>query len=304
MNRRTLSQKLLPRFSTYCVGSLPYVDPKEALNFVFEHDWIVPFWPELPLRRDSELMLSRAERVLTSGWNGYAEAEAACLFALRDRLESASTGLDIIKCQVLGPLSFLLYSQQLQGTFKQRIQEAAKITLQQIRWQHRFLESFCDDFIFVVDEPGLIEWSALDVYERRMLQEAYSYLFVSVSELEAFMGMHSCSAFDHEFLSFPIELLSFDALQFDFTKLFPHTARNAWSQAAERGLVVAPGLFAARNESPELLAVDEGRKLTEQFRQQYAEASGASGIAMLASATCGHAFASRSWVELLYQNEL
>lgn len=47
----------LPQGQVTGIGSLPHVDPDEAVRFVAQHSPTIPFWAQLPQRSDDEMML-------------------------------------------------------------------------------------------------------------------------------------------------------------------------------------------------------------------------------------------------------
>ena len=164
MNEVPLAALLAP-YAHFCVGSLPYSEPLPAVEFVLSHPLILPFWPELP-SRPAERMLTRAERTLRRGWSGYTRGEAAGLYALVEAIKVGGVSAPLIKCQLLGPLSFALYSRELRGAFEDRLRTALEHCVRQVEWQHGFLHSPGRALLFVADEPGFSRWQELEERQR------------------------------------------------------------------------------------------------------------------------------------------
>src|SRR5262245_37301535 len=98
-------RNLLKDYSLYCVGSLPYRDAERAVDFVLSRPEILPFWPELPQRSPNEEMLPRSETALKPDWHGFSRENASGLFALKDRLKFRKIKLNLLKLQLMGPVS-------------------------------------------------------------------------------------------------------------------------------------------------------------------------------------------------------
>jgi len=293
----SLSSRLFPAYSHFCVGSLPFDDPEEAVSFVLSRPYILPFWPELPKRSDAELMLNRARGALSSSWKGYSPAEAAGLYALRDRLKKEKRSLPLLKCQVLGPLTFVMFVHDFDEGRDEALTLAGELCLRQIEWQQQFLAETGSALLFVLDEPALGWWNVASPDAREKLREVYSTLCVGLSERRLYLGLHACSAFHPGFLNLPLDLLSFDAGPDFARKLFQQDLAANLSAAAARGLVLAPGVFPAFIESDLETFHQEGLSRFESLKALFSPDGDA--VALL-SASCGHAGASLEWLDTLY----
>jgi hypothetical protein len=291
-----LADKIGSRFSHFCVGSLPFTDAAAAVRFIFERPWILPFWPELPQRSFSEFMLTRTERTASAEWAGYTPEEASGLFAIQDFLQSGAAAPELLKCQLMGPLSFMSYSQRMVGSFRENLDLAAALCLKQLVWQMEFVAGFGSRALFVLDEPALIGWRQLSEEERDMLSGAYSYLYASVSDMDCHFGLHSCAAFEPDFLNFPVELLSFDLTACSVQEVLGG-ASAAWTDAIRRGVVIVPGVFDSVPQEDCAAAFERGQELYHRAAEYL---SGCGGYKILRSAACGHANADPVWLEHLY----
>ncbi|NLF24465.1 MAG: hypothetical protein GX589_02245 [Deltaproteobacteria bacterium] len=296
--KASLRQIVSGRYACFCVGSLPFSDAQQAVEFVLARPKIMPFWPELPQRSSSEFMLARTERVAAAEWSGYAADESSGLYALAERLGQGQP-LALIKAQLMGPLSFMSYSQGMHGSFADNLEMATAICLKQVLWQRTFLKPYGKALLFVLDEPALKDWDRLDDSEKTLLREAYSYLYVTISDLGGLLGLHSCSGFELEFLEFPIELLSFDLTAHPLEKFFCASAKEVWRDALQRGLVLAPGTFESVGTPPWPESFSKGRAMYDQA-VAYLSDLGVGDVNALMSASCGHANAHLSWLEQLY----
>ena len=286
------------RFSHFCCGSLPFKDPNMALDFIFKRPWILPFWPELPSISPAELMVNRAARVLRESWSGYAPSEALGLYSLRHYLDLRGVKLPILKCQVGGPLTLVEYSRELSENWDDALQVATDICLEQIHWQITFFEGLTERLLFVIDEPALGKWNDLGERCQSRIVDAFSSIYVQVSERNCFLGLHSCCPFDHNILSLPVELYSFDALAKPGL-LSAESAQQDWQGAIRRGMVLAPGVFPACPDSDAFeVLLQTGLKQYALLKQALPE--NPDRTQLLLAANCGHAGSSESWIEYLY----
>jgi len=296
---------LISNYTHFAVGSLPFQDPDQAVDFIIERPWILPFWPELPRRAESERSLSRSVRALDTSWFGYEASEASGLFALRKKLERSDFRPALLKCHVLGPLTFLKHFQNPSSNFSQAVRPALEGCLKQIEWQMSFLSDFKLPLLFVLDEPELSRFNELSFVEKERLREAYTYLYVSVSERGGYLGVHNCGTFEIEALCLPFDLISFDAIG-DAQLLEEAITTAEWSRAIERGLVVVPGVFPALRDKDFLETKLRGEALYAKWRKFVEEKSGPTNVlqarntGLLCSANCGHANSSLEWVEELF----
>jgi len=302
MIHQPLRDILASRYLTYCVGSLPFTDSVEAVQFVLDRNWIVPFWPELPKKSEGESMLARSEKALASDWDGYTPEEASGLYEIRKALADRNKSLPILKCQLMGPLTHALFSDHLSGNLLDRLQVTIGACIKQIEWQREFLAELDTQLLFVLDEPGLIEWKNIDEQIKQKIRDVYSYIFVQVGEGRSYLGLHFCSAFDVEFLKFPFELLSFDVLEQGFGKIFPKANRYNWSDIVTRRVVIVPGVAQSALKEGFKEEISLANLLNKKIVNYLKKISNTKASNVLWSASCGHADGSAGWLDALYHN--
>lgn len=284
----------------FCAGSLPHLDARAAVRFILDRAHILPFWPELPQRGLGEAILPKAMRAFEKDWEGYREDEASGLYALREELAGQRRKLPIIKCQLPGPLTALIYGRRQVEVRAFELEEAAQACLKVIVWQAGFLSEVADRLLFVIDEPGIFHSPPLSVAQRRLVAETFSYLFVAVHERGHFLGLHCCDSFEAGLLELPFDLLSFDALSRGLGVFFTESAALAWKSALRNGLLAVPGTFPAVVMRDHEAARRRGIEIHQDFCLRLRELA-CSEAELLMSADCGHAGASLEWVERLYQ---
>ena len=300
----TMNSQLLSRIvdqnqhHAFLLGSVPFKSSERAVDFMFEHPWLIPSWPELIRDTEKDSMIARAEKALEPSWSGYVESEAEGFYAFHERLQEVSPIPPLVKCQLPGPLTLALYSKSMEGELTERLDLTMHAVLRQIEWQHRLLSRNGVGLLFVLDEPGFIDWPHLSSESKSILNEIYSYLFVRVSELRSHFGVHSCQGFSFDFLDFPLEFLSFDCLSHSFEEIFSEDTLPKWQAAANRGLVLGFGVFPSCCDSELEEACNAGREYLAKLEKYFTE--GNCSLSWLWSATCGHAFASEDWLNVLY----
>lgn len=299
--------ELLAPYEFLCIGSLPFPDEARALNFVLRNEHVVPFWPELPRSASSELMLARSDRAARSSWNGYSKEEAAGLYALREALEAGVFRPSLLKCQVMGPCSYLLFGDPQLENLKTSLGSAIESCVRQIEWQCDFLQavpaSERTPLFFLLDEPGLVNWPNFSDEDRQALEEFYSYLYVTVAERGAYLGIHTCSGFSFDFFRFPFDLLSFDVLHHGLEQLFGPENAEQWRGALRPGFILAPGVYQSapdENFADEVALGKERAHLISDYLSDLGLPEFRSQEQLIFSSTCGHAFSRLEWLEALY----
>jgi hypothetical protein len=224
------------------VGSLPFIDADEAVEFVAEFSPDLPFWPQLPLRAVGEGVIAQGmgpliEYLEPAGrpycWavrNGAVAAFAAALegsdaglspetaagfFALERAIKSGRfPGARAAKGQLEGPAT-LAHCLFLDGVPVARVpgwlDRLARFLERQAAWQVRRLTELGLPVVFLLDEPAV---SLFDARSRVAATAAGAVRRVlSAARREgAVVGIHCCaplpSAAFHEL---GLDLLSFDA---------------------------------------------------------------------------------------------
>lgn len=178
------------------IGSLPYKDVKAAVNYSLKHD--IPFLPELPLLGDAIM-----EYIKKPG-------QLSCLE------EFKKYSFDTVKIQCVGPVTLIMEGYEADDAVQRISEHIAKI----------LADLKAEKVILFLDEPALGQ-SGLD------FEELWLPIFNSFN---AIPGVHCCGNMDWDklFQSSLIEIISFDASQFDITK-YPHYRngkRIAWGVKA------------------------------------------------------------------------
>ncbi|MGA7498070.1 MAG: hypothetical protein WBX00_15190 [Isosphaeraceae bacterium] len=168
------------------VGSLPFIDPDEAVAFVAEHCPQLPFWPQLPRRTAGEGVIGQgmgtlieylepsarpycwavrrgAESAFTAALNccdaGLSPETAAGFFALERAIRSGRfSSARAVKAQLEGPAT-LAHCLFLNGESVSRIpgwlDRLARFLERQVAWQVRKLGTLDLPVVLVLDEPAL-----------------------------------------------------------------------------------------------------------------------------------------------------
>lgn len=295
-NYQSLPQILSP-YKYLGIGSLPYQEVDQALNFVFSRSAVVPFWPELPRKDVAERMMARAERAAHPRWSGYSENEASGLHALLKKLKSGQCSPPIIKCQVPGPLTMATVSEKLAGSFEGKLVEAREVCFRQIKWQHDVLKEFNIPLLVVVDEPCLGKEFEITGERWKQVHAALSYLYTRVSELGAFLGLHCCGESEARYTELPLDLCSFDlTAKYNIAALtrdLPY-----WKEMLGRGAVIALGVYRSTvSPGEEELELQRGEKISQEAKALFSASSGQ----LLFSTSCGLAHATQPWCEMCYR---
>ncbi|UCC98341.1 MAG: hypothetical protein JSW66_00310 [Phycisphaerales bacterium] len=175
------------------IGSLPYDDVEKAVEFSLRHD--IPFLPELPKLGDAMM-----DYIKNPG-------KLSCLETFKRKCE----GRPVVKVQCIGPATLILagYSED----------EAIARTCQHIEALLDGLNA--GTIILFLDEPALGQ-AGFD-YHR-----LWTPLFES---FDVTPGVHVCGNMNWDDLfNSQIEIISFDASQYDITKYpaYRNSKRIAW----------------------------------------------------------------------------
>lgn len=174
------------------IGSLPYKDIGSAVKYSLRHD--IPFLPELPKLGDAIL-----DYIKNPG-------NLSCLEEFKKHQ------FDIVKIQCVGPATLIVsgYSEN----------DALEIISQHLSGIIEGLKA--EEIILFLDEPALGQ-AGFD------FQRLWAPIFES---FEVVPGVHCCGNMDWDLLfnSSIIEIISFDASQFDITRYsaYRRGKRIAW----------------------------------------------------------------------------
>lgn len=174
------------------IGSLPYEDVSQAVKYSLKHD--IPFLPELPKLGDVMLDYIKNPGILS------------CLSAFKKYQFST------VKIQCVGPATLIMSGYSEDGALA-RISEHIFAIIEGLK---------AEEIILFLDEPALGQ-AGFD------FQSLWAPIFESFSVIP---GVHCCGTMDWDVLfnSPIIEIISFDASQFDITR-YPHyrgDKRIAW----------------------------------------------------------------------------
>ena len=224
------------------VGSLPFIDADEAVEFVAEYIPELPFWPQLPSRAAGEGVIAQGLGSLIeylepadrpNCWavrTGAAAAFAAALegsdaalspetaggfFALERAIRSGRfSGARAAKAQLEGPAT-LAHCLFLDGVPVARVpgwlDRLAGFLERQAAWQVRRLTELGLPVVFVLDEPAV---SMFDGKSRvaATAEGALRRVLAAARREGAAAGIHCCAPIPSAaFRGLDLDLLSFDA---------------------------------------------------------------------------------------------
>lgn len=177
------------------IGSLPYEDPSEAVEYSLRHD--IPFLPELPKLGDAMLDYIKNPGTLS------------CLDEFKNQVLKQKR--QTVKVQCVGP-STLIQSGYDADEAIQRIYEHIAAVLDGIK---------SEEIILFLDEPAL-GYGGFDY------KKLWTPLFGSFNVVP---GVHTCGNLDWDGLfDSDISIISFDASKFDITRYpkYRGSKRIAW----------------------------------------------------------------------------
>ena len=276
--------KFIP-FETTGIGSLPFKDACEAVNFVLQY-CDIPFWPQLPLRSPREQMLSQ----YMEGFPGLIEKNGSLICQPRQEnlnhfYESYSLGEDfpisksyaegfyqfieklkgkkfrILKGQVTGPVTFTLGIKLSDGRFLWTDEELREIGLMLLKkkaiWQIKQLKKYADNVCIFIDEPSLsaIGSSTYLIVQQQEVQRLLSELANTIKSEGAIAGIHCCGRADWQMvLHTGIDLLSFDAYEyFDSLQIYASELKEFLLAGGIIAWGIVPTTDAIKSENPETL---------------------------------------------------
>ena len=260
-------------FSTTGIGSLPFLEPEEAVELVFK-GCDIPFWPQLPRRSFREFMIPQysegfpgiredltkeevyLSEITQDALNAFYEAAAEDrdfplspdyargFYAFEDSLKGRH--LETLKGQITGPLTFSLGLKDSEGRyiyFNEELREVAIMLLSlKARWQIKRLMAFAERLIIFIDEPilsALGSSSYLGVSEQEALRLLASVVDAIHSD-GALSGIHCCGKADWAMvIKSGVRIVNFDA--FDYFDAFRVYDKEI-AEFIEKGGIIAWGV--------------------------------------------------------------
>lgn len=235
---------LLPPGCVTGVGSLPFADPHEAVQFVVDYSPVLPFWPQLPCRHPGEGVIAQGlgplaallepaakpycwqlrsgkARAFTAGLDG----EDACLIpataagffdfeaAFRaGRFPRAAA----VKAQSEGPVTLahcMFVGGEPLACQSGWLNRVTSFVARHAVWQVNRLQRLGKPVVFVLDEPA-ISLTPCDASPVRTaeIMRAIAIVLHAVREAGAVAGLHCCAPLPVGMLpALNLDLVSFDA---------------------------------------------------------------------------------------------
>jgi len=257
------------------IGSLPYKDPDQALDLIFQYTPQIPFWPQLPRRDIREGMVAQFsenlpylkvdpdgltfsalqarerdleifyERIIANDIDYFkiSEVFAAGLHKFYQRLEKERLeNVEFIKCQVTGPFTFAASIKDEGGVPLLHdavfMQVVLKGLAMKALWQIEFFKKFGKSIILFIDEPYLSGFgSAYTPINRDDAVASLKEFTQSVKRDNVLLGMHCCGNTDWSIFTDieQIDIINFDA--FDYQEKFVLYADNLKGFLARGGII-------------------------------------------------------------------
>jgi methionine synthase II (cobalamin-independent) len=256
------------------IGSLPYPDPEEALDLIFNYCPEVPFWPQLPKRDAREGMVaqflqgmpclgikdkglffdpSRKDQELEKFYGHILEEDldyfkitpeyAAGLYGFYQRLQHFDLkGIKYLKCHLTGPFTFAASFKGASGAallydsvFMQAI---IKGLAMKASWQIKLFQEFAKPIILFIDEPYLgCFGSGFTPVTREAVVRGLKDFTETINPQAALLGVHCCGNTDWSiFTDVPgIKVINFDA--FSYQDKFVLYAENLAGFLVQGGMI-------------------------------------------------------------------
>jgi hypothetical protein len=226
------------------VGSLPFVDPQEAVRFVADHCPVLPFWPQLPRRHPSEGVipqgLGRLAAFLEPAakpfcWQVRSDRVASFASALKDddapldpesaagffELENAIRAgsfpnVAAFKAQSAGPATVahcVFVDGKPLATQPDWLELVTTFSARQAVWQVDRLRNLGKPVVFVLDEPAIrIALSCASADRAAEIVAAIATVLRAVRNAGAAAGLHCCAPLPIEGIqTLDLDFVSFDA---------------------------------------------------------------------------------------------
>jgi methionine synthase II (cobalamin-independent) len=278
-----------------CIGSLPHLDSKLAVDTVLRHLRRVPFWPQLPSIGFEENMYAQyathlpgakidvERKRIAVDLNSY-DPEAfytavlgedldyfqhprPSFHGLYELMENWQLPAETIalKGQVTGPVS--LGMQIVDSTtgksviYDEAYSEIVRKNLNMmLRWQERFLRQKCPETIMFLDEPSLsLVGTPFAAISKESVVKWIDEVFENVQSIRA---VHCCGNTDWPMvLSASIDILSLDAYNYGHTiGLYPREVKDFLDQGGTIAWGVVPN-------DAEVLAAETVDSLVERLER-------------------------------------
>ena len=289
-----MTTRYKPNLSTSGIGSLPFKDGREAVEFILGADLDVPFWPQLPnrgfrehmvpqysenmpgiildpaaetVRYDSALKYADLAAFLdeTPGQFNVSENYAAGLYAFMNAAKSRPWLA--VKGQVTGPITF---TTGIVETGKEMLyadldlrDAAVKLLGRKAQWQVEQFRTFAGTVIIFVDEPVLSAFGSstyVGISEKNVI-EMEKEVFEAIRSAGGLGGIHVCGNSDWSvIIRTTVDVLNFDAYRYG-AKLALY-GRDV-HDFLDRGGCIAWGLVPT---TPDELRKETCGSLVEQFK--------------------------------------
>lgn len=258
-------------FRPTCIGSLPHIDPVEAVDLVLREIKAIPFWPQLPSRGFNENMyaqysyylpgvrIDRERKRVTVDLEDY-DPESFYMDVLSENVEAFTydeeyfagfhqlmdktlpEGSFAVKGQITGPVSTGLQIFDQEGKpalYDEAYCEIIRMGLNMMaRVQEERLREMCEETIIFIDEPSL---SLMGTPFASIKPEDAKRWINEVSEgLSGTVASHCCGNTDWPtIMATDVDILSLDAYDYGYTiSLYPKEVE----EFLERGGALAWGL--------------------------------------------------------------
>ena len=288
-----MSDSFLPSYATTGIGSLPFTDPGEAVEFLMDAELTAPFWPQLPRRSWLESMVPQYsegmpcvrmdrgaetlaldetdrqrqmqdfyEKYLAGDDEAFAVSEdvSAGFYEFERRAEGRTW--PVVKGQVTGPVTF---TTSIKGEDKRPLygdselrDAAVKLLAAKARWQVERLEPFAENGVLIfLDEPVMAAYgtSAYAGVREEDVHEMMQPIFEAIREAGGVPGMHVCGNSDWGVvLRSGVGMVNFEAYEHgDTLALYPDDVRELLDRDGYIAWGIVPTSVDVRDETAESL---------------------------------------------------
>lgn len=264
------------------IGSFPFTDVNETIDFIFSTSGEIPFWPQLPKRSPEENMYSTFlegvpsvvtdknnetayintedtsgieqfyENVFNENLEAFRISEKAApgFYRFLDRLKEIESGVKFIKGQLTGPFSMGLGLKDEKGKpiiynfgYFDIIKKALNM---KAKWMVAAIKTLYPEkeIILFFDEPYLVSFGS--AYVSISKDETISLIDEVISGVNAKRGIHCCGNTDWSvLLNTCIDIINYDAFNFLETIFY---YKEELVKFFERGGWISPGIVPSSEE--------------------------------------------------------